>query len=270
MLKIDLHIHTQNSDGNLSVNQVLQLASSLGIKEISITDHDSIEHLRNYHKLEQAYSVRIIPGVEITANISRMHILGYNIKDFDILEKFFYHIKVRNVEKNRRTINILESNGIEISFEKVMEVSTSELITHRDIARYLVLRGYAKDSLEAYKKFIGKGQKAYVPSDKYSFEEVLQVIHNSGGISVLAHPYTLPQDIDLEFLIKYMKKVGLVGIEVYTPRHTKEQISCLTNIAQKYNLIETAGSDFHDISTDKMGIDVDNDFLDEFHRIITY
>lgn len=269
MFKVDLHIHTNNSDGTLSINEALRLASKLDIKEISITDHDIIGHLRNYRHLEQIFNIKIIPGVEITADISKMHVLGYGIKDFDTVESFFEQLKVQNVEKNRQTIDILQDEGVDISFEKVMSVSTSDLMTHRDIARYLVMKGYVRDSLEAYKKFIGKGNKAYIPSSKYNFEEVIRIINESGGIAVLAHPYMLPEYVDIEELIPRMKKCGLTGLEVYTKRHTENQKDKLHRIAQKYDLIETAGSDFHNPTVDTMGIDVDNEFMQKIHKVIT-
>lgn len=269
MFKVDLHIHTNNSDGTLSIDDVLRLASKLNIQEISITDHDIIGHLKNYRHLEQIFNIRIIPGVEITADISKMHVLGYGIKDFDAVESFFEQLKVQNVKKNRQTIDILQGEGVDISFEKVMSVSASDLMTHRDIARYLVMSGYAKDSLEAYKKFIGKGNNAYVPSSKYTFEEVIRIIRESGGIAVLAHPYMLPRYVDLEDLIPRMKKSGLTGLEVYTKRHSKTQKDKLHKIAQKYDLLETAGSDFHNPTVDIMGIDVDNDFMQKIHKVIT-
>lgn len=269
MFKVDLHIHTNNSDGTLSIDDVLRLASKLNIQEISITDHDIIGHLKNYRHLEQIFNIRIIPGVEITADISKMHVLGYGIKDFDAVESFFEQLKVQNVEKNRQTIDILQGEGVDISFKNVMSVSASDLMTHRDIARYLVMSGYAKDSLEAYKKFIGKGNNAYVPSSKYTFEEVIRIIRESGGIAVLAHPYMLPRYVDLEDLIPRMKKCGLTGLEVYTKRHSKTQKDKLHKIAQKYDLLETAGSDFHNPTVDIMGIDVDNDFMKKIHKVIT-
>lgn len=268
MLKVDLHVHTDFSDGNLPIGEVLKLASELDIQEISITDHDTIGNLRNYKELESKYKIRIIPGVEVTANISGMHILGYGVKDFDMVENYLYKLKIQNEEQNKETIRILQSEGIDISFEQVKAIAISEIITHRDIVRYMVKRGYAHDSLETYKKFIGKGNKAYIPAYKASLEDVLQLIKNSGGISVLAHPYTLAMDTNFDTLIPYMKKYGLKGIEANTMRHTTEQKLYFKKIAKRYHLLETVGTDFHQSSTDTMGVNVEDDFLNEFHEVI--
>ena len=209
---MDLHVHTKYSDGNLSLEDILKLASKLEIEEISITDHETIINLDDYEKLEKKYKIKIIPGIEIPANYSGMHILGYGIENFKLVEKRMYDLKLYNENCNRETIDILKSEGIDINFEVVKKNATLDVVTYRDIVKYMVKKGFVKEPLEAYRKYIGKGTKAYVPSKSLSMEEVLSLIKEGKGISVLAHPFTLKQDTDYDILISKMKYHGLDGI----------------------------------------------------------
>jgi predicted metal-dependent phosphoesterase TrpH len=145
----------------------------------------------------------------------------------------------------------------------------SNIITKRDIARYLVSKGYANTNLEVYTNYIGRGMDAYIPIYKISMEEGLKLITNCGGIPVLAHPSTLDVNTDFDKLIPYMKENGLLGIETKTARHTKEQREFFGALAKKYNLIETAGSDFHRFSDGIMpGVIVSDDFLENFYSLL--
>ena len=266
MTKVDLHVHTKYSDGNLSLEEVLNLAVNENLDEIAITDHDTIINLKNYKELEQRYSIRIIPGIEIPTNQRKLHILGYGITDYDIVESVLYDLKIYNENRNRETIDILRTEGIDISFDEVKKIAVSDVVTYRDIVKYMYQMGYVDDPREVYRRYIGKGTKAYVPSKELSIEEVLQLIERGNGISVLAHPFTISNDIDLNILISQMKEYGLSGIEIYPPKLNQKQIAEYEFMAKKYELFKTIGTDFHDCHYDKLGIEVDDNYLDHFHN----
>lgn len=264
-MKVDLHTHTRYSDGNLTLDGILKLAKEQGLCEIAITDHDTIINLKNYSKLEDKYDIKIIPGIEIPTNIKKLHILGYGITKFDLVEDKLYKLKKYNENRNIETIEILKSDGIDISFSAVKEIATSDVITYRDIVKYMYKKGYVSNPHDVYAKFIGKGTKAYVPSKELTIEEVLLLIKSGGGFSILAHPFTIGDNIDLEELIIYMKEFGLLGIEIYPPKLTYEQLTKYKNIVKKYDLIQTIGTDFHNSNYDKLGFDVEDDSLEPFH-----
>lgn len=269
MVKVDLHVHTKFSDGALDLDEVLSLASQSGIKQIAITDHDTIINLSNSKEIERRYGLRLVPGVEIAANISGMHILGYGIKNFTMVEDFLRRYKVLNKVGTEKTIEILKSEGIDISLDCVEAVMTSDIISKRDIVRYMIKRGYANNTLEVYKNYIGRGHKAYVPVHKIKLEDILEIICAGGGFPVLAHPYTLGEDVDFHTLIPYMMNYGLKGIEANTVRHTQEQKVFFSKLAQEYNLIETAGTDFHQPSEEvALGVEIEEKFLDNFNKLL--
>lgn len=269
MVKVDLHIHSRFSDGSLTINELLQLAVKQHISEIAITDHETIINLIDYKKLEKQYSINIIPGIEIPTMMKGLHILGYGIKNFDKIESFMNAFKLINQFGAEKTIELLRYDGIDISVDKVAKITTSTTITKRDIAQYMVQVGYATTTYEVYQKFIGRGNKAYVPVHKIPLEEVLTTIKECGGISIIAHPNTLPKDTDWKMLISYMKRYGLVGMETQTVRHTIEERQFFSELAQKFNLCETAGTDFHNTKECNMiGIEVEDEFLSSFHSYI--
>ena len=126
--KIDLHIHTNCSDGKLSPKQVIDEAEKNGVSIVSITDHDTIINLSNYKEVERRYGVRLVPGVEIAANISGMHILGYGIQNFTMVEDFLRRYKFLNKVGAEKTIEILKSDGIDISLNDVQPLNAFEEI----------------------------------------------------------------------------------------------------------------------------------------------
>lgn len=270
MKKIDLHIHTQYSDGIFTLEEILQRATALRLQELAITDHDTIINLQRYKELSLKYGIRIIPGIESATDIKGMHILGYGIQDFDGIETFMNHYRNLNKAGAEKTIELLKEDGVNISVEQVEQIMTATIISKRDITRFMVKMGYATNTYEVYQNFIGNGHRAYVPVYKIPTEELLEIISTSGGIAVLAHPYTLKMDTNFDLLIPYLKNLGLKGIETQSNRHTSEQKEFFSKIAKKYDLVETAGSDFHhsDDGND-LGVEVEDDFLNNFHKFLS-
>lgn len=268
MVKVDLHVHTSYSDGNLSLEEILKLAKIKNLDEIAITDHDTIINLKNYKELQQIYDIRIIPGIEIPTAKRKLHILGYGITNYDIVEKELYDLKIYNENCNRETIDILKSEGIDISFSEVKKGAVSDVVTYRDIVKYMYKMGYVDNPREVYSRYIGKGTKAYVPSKELMPEEVIKLIERGNGKSVLAHPFTISDDIDMDILIRQMKEWGLAGIEIYPPKLTRKQINEYEFLTGKYDLVKTIGTDFHDSNHDKLGIEIDENYLDGFHKKI--
>lgn len=267
---IDMHIHSTYSDGELSVNELLTRAKKIGVTDMAITDHDTIVNVKNYKELASTYGIKIVSGIELNVDYPKMHILGYGILKIDDLERQIHEMKKRNVLVCIETIELLKKLNIDISYEKVKEnMNDEEIITKRDIVKYLVKYGYVATNREAYANLIGKGCKAYVPLEKLNYLAALRLIAKCGGISVLAHPISIGRDVDFGKLIPEMKENGLVGIESNTARHNNEEKVYYGVIAKKFNLVETAGSDFHrDLDGIPIGISVRDDYLDKYYDLI--
>ena len=251
---IDLHTHTNYSDGELSPNELIELASSKNIKILGITDHDTLEGLRNIDRTNPIIDneIKVINGIELTAKVSKgtMHILGY---DIDINEQTLNN---KMIELKDNSINFVLSlmeqlkkdYKIYFSYNDIKElINKNHKLGRPDIAKLLIKNGHASSVDDAFNKYlISANDKVRGVKKGITYEECLNLILNSKGIPVLAHPKTLKLE-EKEFLIllKKMISLGLKGIEVYHSSHTKEEIDYYLNIANKYDLLISGGSDYH-------------------------
>jgi len=243
---VDLHVHTTASDGTYKPEQILEVARQEGIEVISITDHDTIDGLFEVPK--SGTFVSFIPGVEISAEYpTTLHILGYGI---DPKNKELYSTldKLRQY-RNRRNELMLEKMrnfGFHMEMEELIEEAGGELIGRPHFANLMVKKGYVSNYQEAFDKYLKKGAPLYMDKKRLSPEKAIELIHTAGGIAVLAHPYQAETDPErLEMLVQKLVSYGLDGIEVFYSQHSQAQIEEYLYLAKKYDLLITAGSDFH-------------------------
>ena len=247
---IDMHIHTNYSDGEYSPKEIIKKAKLANLKIIAITDHDTIEG--NKHLPKTITGIKVIHGIELTAKVrkGRMHILGYNIDlDNEILNNKMNVLRDKSINSILTLMEQLKKDyNIYFTYTEIKDlVNANHNLGRPDLARLLVQKGYATSVEDAFQKYL---IEAYKKTRKYnkgiSWEECLDLITQSNGTPVLAHPHTLKLDNDeLEKLIKKMQKKGLKGIEVYHSNNTKEQEEFYLKLAKKYNLLISGGTDYH-------------------------
>lgn len=253
--KIDLHIHSTDSDGTLSPYEILDLAESLNLSVIAITDHDSIDGIKKLIQSKILSPVKLLTGVEISTSppdfldkSGSLHVLGYAIKiDDEALNKTLDKLQKARKDRNPKIIKKLNQLGIDLSMDEVCQYSGNGQLGRPHIAGLMVKKGFSNSIKEAFDKYLAKGKAAYIEKYKVDCSKAINIIRCAGGVPVLAHPGLLNiKDQDLfEKLIKYLKNKGLMGIEVYYSEHTKQQTVYYFNIAEKYDLLPTGGSDFH-------------------------
>lgn len=252
---IDLHIHSTASDGSFSPSEILNLSLDAGIKAIALTDHDSLDGVREVMKLGVPWPLEFITGVEVSCeppkdfpDSSSLHILGYG---FDLgnnhMNSILEKLQQARADRNPLIIQKLNDLGFDISLEEAEEISGDGQTGRPHIAQVMVERNFVASFGEAFDKYLGKGKKAYVDKYRTTSKEAIEAIHNAGGVSVLAHPGILKENkkFSIEKLIKDLKKLGLNGIEAYYTSHTHEQTTFFLDLAKKLTLITTGGSDFH-------------------------
>lgn len=254
-MRIDLHIHSTVSDGTLSPAEILTLAQKLDIAAISITDHDTLKGSRDALLCGIPPSVKFLTGVEISSDpppsftcAGSFHILGYAVDvDNPELNHTLSMLKGSRENRNPRILKLLSDMGIEIALEEVLNLTGGSQIGRPHIAQLMVKKGYARSIDAAFDEYLGNGKPAYVNRFRFECEQTIKAILHAGGIPVLAHPFLLniKENEVLENLVAILTEMGLRGIEVYYPEHTKELVAYYTRLARHYNLLITGGTDFH-------------------------
>lgn len=242
-IEYDLHIHSNISDGTFSPYQIIDKAKKLGLKGISITDHDdiSLDHISNYAKEK---GLNYIYGIEFSTDISNLHILGYDLDlNNPLLNEFLQSQKAEREIALRKMCENTKKHGVPVEFSELKNIKTKSL-GRPHLAQIMIEKGYVSNFYEAFQKYLRTDKPIFVDYKKYSYKYIMEIIVQCKGLAVFAHPGMLKNNI-FQSIIYDAIKLGLNGMEVYYPRHSKEQIKYLIKIAKEYNLLITGGSDFH-------------------------
>jgi len=268
-LKVDFHVHSTASDGTYTPEEIILLSKKENIEIISITDHDTIDGIKNL----RVNGIKFISGLEISAEYpSTLHILGYgfNIND-EKLNKTLDLLKKYRLERNKMILEKIQRYGFNITMDELIKEANGKHIGRPHFASLLVKKGYVENLNIAFEKYLKKGALFYEDKKRLEMDKAIELISNAGGIAVLAHPYqTKLEGKELENLVKKLVGFGLKGIEVYYSKHTPQMIEEYEKLAEKYGLVKTAGSDFHGKNTPdiKLGIEIEKEKIKMFLEVL--
>lgn len=249
MNRIDLHTHSNASDGSLSPGELVAYAIQRGAAAIALTDHDTVAGLPEALRAAEAGSFELVPGLEISAAYSGggMHILGYFIDHTDpYFRQELERLQEARRERNPKIIARLQELGIPLTYDRVLALSGGQ-IGRPHIAQAMLQIGAVQNLEEAFKKYLTKGAPAYVEKFRFPSEQAMALIRRAGGVPVLAHPSTLNCTTreQLTVLLRGLKDQGLQGLECLYSEHTPEQTRDYLSLAAELDLRVTGGSDFH-------------------------
>lgn len=244
----DLHTHTTASDGQYRPAQAAAMAKRAGIAVLAVTDHDTIGGVEEAAQAGREQGLTVLRGVELGAKENRhLHILGLNLRaGCQPMEALCSKLRQSREERKYRILAFLKEKGVEIPLEEVEELAAGGVVARPHFARVMLRHGYVSTTEEAFARYLDTDEYQRIERWKAGAEECIDVIHQSGGKAVLAHPYQLglsPQE--LERAVARLKDAGLDGIECYYPRHTPEMTEQYLGLAARYGLHVTGGSDFH-------------------------
>jgi len=253
----DLHLHTFFSDGTFSPEELVERAKKAGLSCIAITDHDIISGIAPAQKIA-ADSLEVISGIELSAEINskEIHVLGYFIDTQSLrLQKEIEKINIIRRERVFEMVDKLNKMGVNLEAEDVFKVAGQGSVSRLHIAMAMVSKGNVSNIYEAFSRYIGNKGPAYVGKFSLTPEDAFGLIREAKGIAVLAHP----QASNCDELIPSFVKAGLRGLEVYYPEHSESTVNRYLQLAGKYNLLVTGGSDCHgqfkpDVSVGKVSI----------------
>ncbi len=257
-MKVDLHTHTTCSDGTLTPKDLLFYAKEKGLDAIAITDHDCLRGINEAEKYAKEFGIHLIKGLEFAAiyKTKEVHILGLFVDTSD--EKFLKtveDIEIGRFERNAEMVRRFNLLNIPMTLDDLNQGDKYKVITRSHFAEYLVENNYVKDKDTAFEMYLWDGCETYLPREYYTPKEVFEIIHNAGGIAILAHPNFYGFDFDgiKEMMIEFAKD-GCDGVEGYYPTYTKEEGEFIRSVASDLDLTITGGSDYH--GDTKPGLDL--------------
>ena len=255
---VDLHVHSNKSDGSCSPSELVDLAIQKGLSAFALTDHDTTAGLDEAIEYAKDRDIEVVPGIEFSTEYQGrdIHVLGlaidYKAPVFaDRLQAFVDS----RIGRNRKMCRNLTEAGIDISYEKLMAAYPGAVITRAHYARYLLDHGYVKSLPEAFERYVGDHCPYFVPREKVTPVQAVQLIRQAKGIPVLAHPtlYHMGKDA-LQKLVSSLTEAGLVGLEAVYSTYSAGEEREMRQLASRNGLLISGGSDFH--GSNKPGLEL--------------
>ncbi len=240
----DLHLHSIYSDGIVTVEEIIKSIEKLNLDGFAIADHDTTSGIPNAKQKAEYSNIEFIPGIEfgITINSKEVHILGYFIDiNNEEIKKIISIAQDNRIKRTKKILKKLEEYNISITEKDLKIYSKKDIVSRSHIAYILVDKGICKNVKDAFKNYLGVNGLAYIPKVSITSIEIISAIKNSGGVSILAHP----GDIKDDNIVMDIINNGIDGLEIINSKHSLEEIEKYYNLANKYKLIQTCGSDCH-------------------------
>ena len=251
---VDLHVHSICSDGSMTPSGLVDLAIEKGLSAFALTDHDTVDGISEALTRAEYYAshdklIEVIPGIEFSTEYlgKDIHIVGIDIDyEADFFKKYLTDFVNARIERNKKMCQNLQNVGIDISYERLTAEYPGSVITRAHYARFLHDHGYTSSMKEAFERYVGDHTKYFVPREKVTPVQAVELILKAGGIPILAHPviYGLGKTA-LETLVAQLKEAGLIGIEAVYSTYTPSDERDIKALALKYDLAISGGSDFH-------------------------
>lgn len=248
-LLVDLHVHSTCSDGTFTPKELVDYAIQKGLVAFALTDHDSIAGLDEILDYAKDKDIEVIPGIEFSTEYEGrdIHIVGLYIdyKNEAFASQLTEFVDSRT-NRNIKMCTLLQGAGMDITYDKLIEEFPNSVITRAHYASFMLKHGYIKSIPEAFERYIGDHSPYYIPREKVSPAQAIELILSVGGIPVLAHPTLYKMGSErLEKLVATLKEAGLVAMETRYTTYTKGEQKKMQALAKKYNLLESGGTDFH-------------------------
>jgi len=270
---VDLHVHSDASDGSLPVSQLIDMAIEIGIGAISIADHDTVDGTCEALERPQSPFLEILPGIEVSADhpSEGMHILGYLFRpDALSLKKVLKGLQDARVERNLKIIRKLQRLGLDIVYSDVEAIAVRGQVGRPHFALALVKKGAVRTVAEAFNRFLKKGRPGHAPKFRLPCIEAIKAILEAGGVPILAHPGSLRirKETEMETVLLELKAMGLKGLEVYYTEHSAKQQGMYERLAVRHELVMTGGTDFHGATKPDIHLGVGKGHLRVPYRVV--
>ncbi|MCL1888258.1 MAG: PHP domain-containing protein [Kiritimatiellaeota bacterium] len=262
---IDLHLHSNCSDGSDAPDALAEKCAAAGLYAAALTDHDTLTGTAVFASACEARGVRAVTGVELSAEtaLGPLHVLGYGVDPaHEGLNDALRLCRAGRDGRNEVIIRKLRALGADITLEEVAAIAGGEIVARPHIARALLEKGFVKTYYEAFDNYLAKGQPAYADRYRLEPEDAIRLIHDAGGLAVLAHPFDYAGTFDrLDEKLAGLAAHGLDGMEAYYTGYSGELIVDALRLAKRHTLLATGGSDYHGAGKPGVEIGRGNGFL---------
>lgn len=247
---IDLHTHSTCSDGTDPPERIPELAKAAGCTAVALTDHDTLVGLEAARRRASALGIDLVPGCEVSCAYrgSSAHVLVYFVDgDEGPFQDELARLRQDRVARNRLLVEKLAALGIPLTYDEVVaEAAGEESAGRPHVAAVLVRHGAADSIPDAFDRWLAEGRPAHVPKARVSPAAVAELARESGGVAVLAHPFTLGLGLsELSAVIAELAEAGFTGIEALYGRYSPDERAALADLARRHGLVATGGSDYH-------------------------
>lgn len=259
---IDLHMHSNFSDGSMTPTELISKAKQIGLSAIALTDHDTIDGVPELMETGKKNDLTTVPGVEISIDTSlpnngHLHMLGLFIDPYskELKETLDYLRTQRNL-RAEKIINKLNDLNIPVTMEELLEEAGEGSIGRPHVAKILVRKKVVQSIQEAFDIYLAKGKPAYMDKVKLGEKDAIGMIKNANGLAILAHPHLMNYDTFEETREKILtlQEMGLDGYEVHYPGMPVDFSGNLLKLARENNFLISGGSDFHGTNKDDIAM----------------
>src|SRR5262245_3694831 len=249
MPRIDLHAHSNRSDGTFAPAEVVRLAAERDLDVVSLTDHDTTDGLDEALATGAEVGVEVVPGIELSAEFdaTSVHVLCYWMDPAnDGLQAELARLRDERFRRGELMVEKLKALGVPIEFEHVQRIANGATIVRPHVAQAMVEIGAVATEKEAFDVYLGDGRPGHVPKHALDPVDAVALILGAGGVCVLAHPGMWGDQTSVPVqLIERMAAAGMRGLEVDHPDHLPEQVERYRALAGELGLVATGGSDCH-------------------------
>ena len=274
---VDLHVHSNASDGTFSPSQVVELAKNAGLDAFALTDHDTTAGVPEALEKGRDLNIEVIPRIDVSSSFdgTEIHILGLFVNSDDpVLAAMLEKMRISRDRRNEKMLENLAADGISFTKEELCGDNPDTIITRAHIAHALVAKGICSGMDQAFKKYLQYGGRYCPQKEHLSPEEVVKTLISNGAFVALAHPFQYKfGDKKTQELIAHMADLGMKGLEVYHSSNNKLESMKLQEMAVRHHLLPTGGSDFHggnkpdiSIGTGRGGLRVSSLLLEDIKR----
>ncbi len=264
-MAIDLHTHSNASDGSLSPSEVVQRASAQRLKAIALTDHDTQEGLAGAAAAATAAGIELVPGTELSLNYERggMHLVVLWLDPGPgPLQDELERLQFGRADRNERIVGRLGELGMPITMEEVLAEAAGGTVGRPHIAAVMMQRGYVPSIKAAFDEWLGNDRPAYSGRPLLNPEEAIDLARQSGSVPVLAHPHTLgiTSAHEMGAVLDRLRSAGLIGLEAIYGGYRRHEREGYSDLARRFGLVPSGGSDYH--GSYKPGLEIGSGYGD--------